>query len=247
MTLPLISVVMPVSRDIDVTLESLSRILSQPNVNLEIILVYVKPGLEVKQRLLTLFPNAVIKETYHLVMGNPHTTRCRGMPLATGEFIHLMDDDDLLPEDWYSQLNYNVDINWSMVSIVKVDGKLSTLRAPACYAKSNVSGTVYRASVISKVFDAIPADMPSFISPYMYMMVAYHLCSPEYHVLDEGIIRVRCAEWYPWKDITIRNKQPRHTQFWKGFLDMGIPTTGIFHLDNYFKHYGKGVGPWRNL
>lgn len=237
--------VIPVSPGRSETIRrNVSSLLRQPGVELEIILVYTQPGLEETPWLLNRFPDATILECNYYSYREPHGARLKGYELATHEHIHLLDDDDTVPVNWYSQVDFNADINWSMSRVYVRHGGGGVIRECDKYWKTNVGGVIWKRSVLDKVFDIVPEDIPPFIEPYLYMLVAYHALCPTYNVMPIGIIR-GFFEGETWSTMNMDAVTAEHYSVWKEFLGKPIPTHEDRDLNQYFQTYGNGLGPWR--
>lgn len=233
-----VSVIIPVSRDVE-TRRSVSNLQRQEGVDLEIILVHSVPHEEfdkwLEWELGIRFP---IKQIDAIGVSNPHTLRTIGLTLARHELVHLLDDDDYLPPDWYKQYDGESDVMWTM-PIGFVDEYIRSF-SPMDVIKSNPSSWLIRRTFLERVFEEIPEDIRPLREPFLYLLVTHHLFNPTYQSATRGVFRgvSKPTDWNTleeWKDSDI--------ECWCRFLDCGKPIVKSPRIQWYFDEYFRNLRP----
>jgi glycosyltransferase involved in cell wall biosynthesis len=97
------SVVVPTFRRVDQLRESIASVIAQPGVTTEIFVIDDSAEGSAQQ-VVERFTDARISYVKNPLPtgGRPSVVRNLGWPLATGSFVHLLDDDDIVVEGHYA-------------------------------------------------------------------------------------------------------------------------------------------------
>jgi glycosyltransferase involved in cell wall biosynthesis len=99
------SVVIPTFRRTDVLMEALASVLGQTGVALEVTVVDDCPDGSARDPVERLRdPRVTYIRNPHPTGGVPSTVRNLAWPQARGEFLHFLDDDDIVPDGLYAEV-----------------------------------------------------------------------------------------------------------------------------------------------
>src|ERR1700759_5612792 len=98
------SVVIPTCRRIKELPEAIQSVLGQANVTVEVIVVDDCPDGSARQLVEGFHdPRITYLKNGEATGGIPSIVRNAGWPLASGRYVHFLDDDDIVPEGHYAR------------------------------------------------------------------------------------------------------------------------------------------------